>query len=772
MIQFFDKEGNCYSGTAPYIHWFDGGQSTDLQYVKSIFLLSNYSELTFTIEDPNSKFRIIFFDDAKEVEEFEDGVNVFLSKTIEGAQYGDYFAYQLLVKASSDVPGQCTEVINIEEPGEQMIVGADFYELDEIIKINLGNRGTEIPETIQKAIYENNIREANIDAILVNRKFKELITNYLDIMDGKGSYDSLVKSLKWFEWGKHAQLLEVWKNNEGYFEKELENILSEEYQDLIYTHQKTNYLAIRSALYELTNNFDEEKNPVVVRDPSLVWSNDEMGLKVSLLGAFFERYFMPIHLTLKRASVEDIIFTPSIKILTGTLPGRANWFHDDVVVDIDMDHTVVLGEHEPIAVSKDTFFASTVGENGQQISPADAGVQPLDSIELYNDDDEYPTSANEEVDEELGIIWSHIRGGVGVVVPIKVTIPIPRGDGISAETLYIKRTGSDPVRKFEQRYIPSRQITVKKYDPETGDWVNVTIYACQFTFYLFSDKEETVEFSLQLHSLSGHTYTACSGYDAIDTRGSYIDILKVDNKVFDGIFEGDDPWATWNPWEGMIDNGSDIDPNDINYSGITQYITKGPKNKYLNEFIALWGDENGISGLLSNSYVENNYYVLKTDTEVEGEVIFRLIGKQAGILNINFETFCNRCGVDYDDYNRYLKKFDHIFVPQLHTYNDIAGTNLNDYTINPLKELICLRPQFKCSKPVSSWYWKLINKSKISDNEIVINQASSNIYLADIEKALLDNGYWTVELHYRFSDDIRKEYTIKRDSAILIKNSI
>ena len=108
-----------------------------------------------------------------------------------------------------------------EDPGEyvgnfwindvEYRISADFYVENEILKENLRNFESKLPESIQKAIYENNVHEELNDNILINRKNKELLMNYMSIMGNKGSYDSILNSINWFEWGDLLRLEEFWK---------------------------------------------------------------------------------------------------------------------------------------------------------------------------------------------------------------------------------------------------------------------------------------------------------------------------------------------------------------------------------------------------------------------------------------------------------------------------------------------------------------------------------------------------------------------------------
>ena len=50
-------------------------------------------------------------------------------------------------------------------------IGADFYGEYEQVYINLSNFGVEIPDYVQKAIYDSNVHEDYKDNILFDNKF-------------------------------------------------------------------------------------------------------------------------------------------------------------------------------------------------------------------------------------------------------------------------------------------------------------------------------------------------------------------------------------------------------------------------------------------------------------------------------------------------------------------------------------------------------------------------------------------------------------------------
>ena len=853
MIKFIDKDGTLFFGQHPYVHWFGdnlyektvdstyyeatpiSGQSINLQYTKSILVVSDKNGLTFRVTHADSIFQLVDMTIIDKIVNntpkdpgnpptvppvyynYPDALARELSGTYTGGtpaynggvsvmpytptgQATTYYVYQLIVAASTSRPGQYTEDITISESPDDYIVitvGADFYDYDEIMSINLENRGTEIPETIQKAIYTSDIGEAYIDNILINRKFKELISNYIDIMDNRGSYKSLRNSLEWFEWGENVKLYEVWKNEEGYFEKELENILSEQYQSLLYTHQKTTYLSLVAALTKDKDSgeLDAEKNPVV-ESIAHIWSNDVLGLKISLLGAFFERYFMPIHLALKRASVETHVYTTAVKVKYNSKVDTHSWHDDWGVVDIKMDHTVVLGNINPVSVGRNTVFGyQDVDTSSERTDNDGYNITRLAGVTyLTGDSTQTPLVPGVELidstdDSELMTIWGNIRGHVGVVVPITVTVPLPEDDALNAETIVIYRYNldgkpeddTDPVRILERRLWIPIWTNQDEWNNVPADDKPKKRWAAIFHFNLLSTKEEKVSFTLQLHSLSGHTWTAAATYEAIDTKGATLEAYRVGNKIFTGIFTGNDPWATWNPYEGQYDTitvdqytpiNDELNPDKYHGHFLKQYIPCGSQQKYLNELVVM--EVTDFDNYAKKSEIESQYYVLKKDTHEwnpnSNTKYIMCIRKEEGTAFDN--------GL-FDPES--VKRRDYIFVPQLHTYTSIDSIPLsvyhgkyamtyNDYLVDPERDLIQIRAQYKYSKNIDPTSVSWLFENKTTHETIKINGETPQQYpFAAFKKwKYLSDGYWSVTMTFRFTDS-ETVHTLSRDSMFLVK---
>ena len=337
MIKFIDLEsGSLYDGVKKsdnYIFWFPGEQSVDLVYTHKICFIKD--EGTAIVSIPQNPI-YTFINPTGPNDQVLDLNNIKLPQGIDVELEGNYFrgsyVYMLYIMASSKVLGECIEDFYID--GELYSIGADFYGENEELTINMLNNGLEIPTAIQRAVYGVDIEEGKDDNILLNRKWKELLSNYWDLIANKGSYKSLYNTLKWFEYGDTLKLYEVWKRYDKSrvkFEvRNIQEILGDKYFESMQSTVKTTYIAIYLALEEFVkdNNgsikYDKELNPLLQRI-SYDWSKDELSLKLALLANFYQTYFMPIHLDLVHATIEDVVFTNTFKSITSPLMNREDF---------------------------------------------------------------------------------------------------------------------------------------------------------------------------------------------------------------------------------------------------------------------------------------------------------------------------------------------------------------------------------------------------------------------------------------------------------------
>lgn len=281
------KTGRAFNGLPPYTFRFDEQTSIGLLYVKQICFISKDETVEIKTPEDQTIFRpLAMTQDIPEHSIIKMNLNFYMDLNDEespliapnntfistGYKYttrydvlpdqdnpgvpGDYFyVHMIYILGTAEDPGEYLETLYINSK-EYLILG-DFYAENEVLKENLKNLESKLPESIQKAIYENNVHEELADNILLNRKNKELLMEYINIMANKGSTASILNSINWFEWGDLLRLEEYWKryiNDDldfDYFARCFDSLLTPEDIKQLSNHVKTTYLGLYCTLNHL-----------------------------------------------------------------------------------------------------------------------------------------------------------------------------------------------------------------------------------------------------------------------------------------------------------------------------------------------------------------------------------------------------------------------------------------------------------------------------------------------------------------------------------------
>ena len=137
------------------------------------------------------------------------------------------------------------------------------------------------------------------------------------------------------------------------------------------------------------------------------WSREDMSLKLSLLAEFFGTFFMPIHMSIFHACVEDRIYTNTIKALSGMMNARYDMFADFGHVDCNItDGQTFRIDNVRAQVTRDTVFGVTTD---------------MDTKHTHFGVDRFPSEGM--VDEEsLPTFATQYYTGPGVIIPIRLTL--------------------------------------------------------------------------------------------------------------------------------------------------------------------------------------------------------------------------------------------------------------------------------------------------------------------------------------------------------------
>lgn len=740
-IRFVDlNTGNTFDGSDPYVFWIDGEQSTNIIYSKPICFISNLASVNISIEK-NDIFKLIDVDklNVQSIENMHDFEYFNLSKITcdetksVGTSYNNYYVHIIYIVAKSQYAGECTA--NFYIGGKDYTVGADFYEENEELYVNLSNNGVELPKIIQKALYNINVHEENYDNITINRKWKELLSNAWDVLTNKGSYKSLFNSLKWFEYGDNIRLCEIWKNthNNMYLIKDIQQIFDEKYSNYLNGFIKTTYLSLYYALEKPKINhnghvdLDEEKNPLLQQTVSK-WSVQDLALKLCMLGNFYESYFMPIHLDLIHSTIEDVVYTNTFKTICGTLFDRNDYVYSnkDIICNVnnnDIYRLSIVSGH----VDSNTLFG--LNYNDFKRFGSIVGIQKTPTASIHNND-EWKTFVSQYFNE------------VGAIVDFSIQIPLEENDKIKRETLIFK--------------------TFSKND--NGEWVrtvktitNYKILNGTINFSLFCPIEGEYDVKLQFDSLSCNTFTKHVRFNVIDTNNVSLNIYKVQNRQildlsnisveYDKLIKERHKINDYTTNRRAIDGEEDYDlkqyiPSNSKYIYANNFSWKGVA---LNHMMIILGEINP-----SDKIILDRYYFLLGRTNIQGKIKYTICISKTFGFKPSVDVGMNNI---YENIkrNKLLYKEDYIFVPEFHELVPLEGEDIIDYTVTD-EDTLCVIPNISYGKNISDFDWEFINVSKPTSEPIKLKYIKEP-FIANIDKRPLESGYYDIKFNYRLTNE-------------------
>ena len=577
VLSFINLEnGVTFDGNPPYEFWFDEGQSVNLIYAKRITFLSTEGSEQVTVE-AGTPFFLLDAQAIKSIpqihisdEDYFDlesvGSNAVVSA---GSQYStagtSYSIHSLYICCRSEEAGQFKATFKIGD--NEYIIGADFYNEDERLSGNLENLGIEIPETVQKAIYESNVHEEAADNILMNRKWKELLLEYWRIAACKGSYRSLISSLKWFEYGDLVKILEYWKRTDVgrpvLISNDIEQILSDLFREELSVLSKTTYIGLYLALEKpsKTEREDDEhpfyhsdsdwtasppmmlnENNPVLNSISSVWSAQDLMLKMTLVGNFFSTYFMPIHLDLIHSTVENIVFTNAMKVMAGGMQAREDWIHCGGTfrctsftdgadfymqpVDAEVGPLTILGLKDAsynITTEKDSVGITNESdtEGAHENCPTVLGYNLYLGDTLGNQDGELaPSVQPQEEDMDIrDLLFCATNRYKAYGAPIRFDIEIlenvPENDFIKAAQIHWRRNGTE---LFDYR---DSGIFIEPSADDSGK------LSYSFSFNILLEHEGKYDLSIIFESSKGIWYSRKFSVNSLDSADNHISIYKI-----------------------------------------------------------------------------------------------------------------------------------------------------------------------------------------------------------------------------------------------------
>ena len=539
MIEFVNiKDGRVFNGDRPYVFWFENGQSVNLNYVRRICFISTSRIVRARVE--SDTFALLGMgQNIPEIYNPENQGEIINEKlymdldylkttvfTSNGAPYNNFYVHMIYILASSKEAGEIHDSLYlIDSDGEhEYEIAADFYGDNEILKTNLSNFDIHIPESIQKAIYDVDVHEESNDNITLNRKYKELLMNYWDIIANKGSYNSLQNSLAWFEWGDLVRIEEFWKRHsegmEEYFLTDLNHELDYEFIAEFLNNSKTTYIGLYMALDRIrTQNgrpeYDTEGNPVLEKTITR-WQLIDLCLKMTLLGNFYSTYFTPIHIDTLHSTLEHWVFSYTVKVLHAACADDYISVFNIHSFDMVYDRHVKMMEHNNKAYS-DTLFGN-----------------PVDNGSVFGFDGKNHTEIKPGFQTSGEIFKYHMGGSYGVV-HFRVTEDNPilagdENDRIYKETLQWRTDGE---AGSVVSYVPIMPVCPTYIDEETGlekpirGGIGITSHMFLPEFELGFMNPGHYELTFQFDTTYGNTWTRTVEVEIEDNTYNHINLYRV-----------------------------------------------------------------------------------------------------------------------------------------------------------------------------------------------------------------------------------------------------
>ena len=804
MIKFVDLEtGKVFDGNKPYIFWFKDGQSTHLVHSMRIALLLDkktytticidlnspvFSLISNAIGDPSDTINDVKYVDLDTIKTSSISLKPANLYTVGTRQY----LYIFNIVCSNDSIGQYTDefTVTLDNEVSTFTVGADFYDEDESLLINLANQGQEIPESVSKALYSTNVHEDYNDNIVLNRKWKELLLNSWDTFVCKGSYKSLINCLKWFEYGDNISISEYWKfivaGKQFLSESNLSSILTDKYKDSLSNFAKTTYIGIHGLLDEKVYNSetceleyddDWDKNPKLQK-AVYAWSAADMTLKLSMLGNFYETYFMPIHLDLIQSTMEDVVYTVAIKNLCSGGITRDDYAYDLSTFECsvkDGDEFIITNINAQVGPS--TMF----GRKYEWKDKGDVGDGQDSYKNVYTIGVDEIVEDSLEDDTDMQTFWAQYINYPGTIVPFHCEIDTYENDDcIHTETISFLNSIGEEVMYSDHKLVR----------------VTDSNFVVDFNLLYFEPGHYSI--LLQFLTTSGRKYVKRVSFEVIDNGIPNFHIYKIvakdDNTVGgNGLAEfafKPDAWKENNAHTLLV-NGTARDCfNDS--SVYKQYLP------YKED-----PDKNGIR-LVSYVVIEftpaeydaGNLNTIKKEMEKDGyECVVRTVREIPGDDTSNVSKYYLMCLAKTFDKTfsgsvskGKIYRNDRIFYPPYHDLVEICETpkdgtepTLDDFTISQT-DAICIIPTIdngsvkgyenEYSRPLrytlndgTSTNWTFYNVSE--DSTSVVPPYAQPVISDKYNKAL-EKGYYNIQFDYKLSTN-GPVHTIKRNSTIRVK---
>jgi hypothetical protein len=718
-----------------YVFWLPNEQSVNITYSMPICILTNEPEpLKLTIEDNNVFSFISRSDKMVEVDCCSFYEPIITSKdpimTTPEDLGNNWYAHVFNVAGLSENAGEFICKIFIGDNGDYIKVGGDFYGIYEPTLINLSNFGVEISTEIQRAFYQTNIHNDEIDNILINRKFKELLSNYWDIVANRGSYKSLVNSLNWFEWDDNLKIKTMQKREEGpitlFDDKDIIGSFRNRLEDTYKNFIKTAYVSLFYSLYSDSNEYDSEGNPVLIENV-MKWARNDMQIKLALLTQFFGAYFLPIHMSVLYSALEYQVYTNTTKAISCNNTTRHDAFGDFTFVESNVKTNDVFKISNVSAfVRKNTKF----------------GYYDPERPQLRFGVDEFPDRGKIDIEK----FAKHYYTGPGVIIPINLVIPNQdKNDFIKHTIVYLNDERMDFYNRIN---VKDGKINIDFNFLATS----AMEYEMKFVFIFGSSKtiSHVLRFNVEdVDNLNLNVYKICAKDDS--KPFTYEDYNNFDNYKYIFKIQARSSEDTNSCYMQYLPVMLPDNSNYENYNGIK-----------LNRTVVF--DVNNLS----------TYDISILEHYFKDYLAFKRY-KDDKLTYITFVS--NTFFADIPEHLNIHPEYKPIrndlgFYPQFHDFVKMDGDNESDYTISQYDAICCAAEinidkrhtiPFRYGNKIESSEWSFIHSVT---GEVINHPASSVKPFVASPIGQLKPGYYGISFKYRLGEN---DNECRRESAFRIK---
>jgi hypothetical protein len=224
-------------------------------------------------------------------------------------------------------------------------VGGTYYDEIEELVINGRNMGINLPKDIVRSFYNTGFHNDVIDMNVWNSKIKEYLINYMKLRGETGNFRNILNTLQWFGYGDKISINKLLKTDNNFINQYINDNFNI-YNDIIQSYKlfkNTTYITLaldgiiesdelnkynfneefwgegKPKTQDLFNTYISERidetNIEYVRQ-YYNYGFNELALKLACLRYYFEKYFLPIHIKIYRASINNQCFMSDIKMLS------------------------------------------------------------------------------------------------------------------------------------------------------------------------------------------------------------------------------------------------------------------------------------------------------------------------------------------------------------------------------------------------------------------------------------------------------------------------